>query len=55
LIIDNMIWHGQILDSNDHEKSTEAIRKFTRMITTDTDWIVSLAPLRDGMIVAYKK
>jgi predicted O-methyltransferase YrrM len=55
LIIDNMIWHGQILDPNDHEKSTEAIRRFTRDITTDLDWIVSLFPARDGMIVAYKK
>jgi predicted O-methyltransferase YrrM len=55
LIIDNMIWHGQILDPNDHEKSTEAIRRFTRDITTDLDWIVSLIPARDGMIVAYKK
>ena len=55
LIIDNMIWHGQILDSNDHEKSTEAIRRFTKEVTTDPDWIVSLTPLRDGMIVAHKR
>jgi caffeoyl-CoA O-methyltransferase len=55
LIIDNMIWHGQTLDPNDHEASTEAIRRFTRDITTDPDWIVSLAPMRDGMIVAYKR
>lgn len=55
LIIDNMLWHGQTLDSNDHERSTEAIRRFTRDITTDLDWIVSLIPARDGMIVAYKK
>lgn len=55
LIIDNMIWHGQILDPKDHEKNTEAIRQFTRAITTDPDWIVSLAPVRDGMIIAYKK
>jgi len=55
LIIDNMIWHGQTLDANDHEKTTEAIRRFTRDITTDLDWIVSLIPARDGMIVAYKK
>jgi len=55
LIIDNMIWHGQTLDPNDHEESTEAIRRFTRDITTDLDWIVSLIPARDGMIVAYKK
>ncbi len=55
LIVDNMLWHGQMLDSNDHEKSTEAIRRFTRDITTDLDWIVSLIPARDGMVVAYKK
>jgi caffeoyl-CoA O-methyltransferase len=55
LIIDNMLWHGQTLDPNDHEDSTEAIRRFTRDITTDPAWIVSLAPIRDGMIVAYKK
>lgn len=55
LVIDNMIWHGQILDSNDREKSTDAIRRFTRDITTDPDWIVSLVPMRDGMIVGYKK
>jgi predicted O-methyltransferase YrrM len=55
LIIDNMLWHGQILDPHDHEKTTEAIRCFTHTITTDPDWIVSLTPMRDGMIVAYKK
>jgi predicted O-methyltransferase YrrM len=55
LIIDNMLWHGQILDPNDHEKSTEAIHRFTRDITADLDWIVSLIPARDGMIVGYKK
>jgi predicted O-methyltransferase YrrM len=55
LIIDNMIWHGQILDPDDHEKSTSAIRRFTRDVTTDSDWVVSLTPIRDGMIVAYKK
>lgn len=54
LIIDNMLWHGQIFDSSNHEKSTEAIRRFTRDVTTDLDWIVSLMPARDGMIVAYK-
>lgn len=55
LIIDNMIWSGRVWDKNDRDKSTESIRRFTRDITTDTDWIVSLAPMRDGMIVAYKR
>jgi len=55
LIIDNMLWSGRIFDAKNKDKSTEAIRRFTRDITTDPDWIVSLTPMRDGMIVAYKK
>ena len=55
LIIDNMLWSGRIFDSGNHDKNTEAIRRFTRDITTDLDWIVSLIPARDGMIVGYKK
>jgi predicted O-methyltransferase YrrM len=55
LIIDNMLWSGRPFDSKNREKSTEAIRRFTHDITTDPDWIVSLTPMRDGMIVAYKK
>ncbi len=54
LIIDNMLWSGRIFDSNDAGASTEAIRRFIHTITTDPDWIVSLTPMRDGMIVAYK-
>jgi len=55
LIIDNMLWSGRIFDEKDVSPGTEAIREFTRRITTDSDWIVSLAPMRDGMIIAYKK
>jgi caffeoyl-CoA O-methyltransferase len=55
LIIDNMLWHGRIFDAGNRQKSTQAILDFTKTITTDKDWIVSLAPVRDGMIVAYKK
>jgi predicted O-methyltransferase YrrM len=55
LIIDNMLWSGRTFDKNNSDKSTEAIRRFIRDITTDPDWIVSLAPMRDGMIVAYKR
>src|SRR6266540_5750216 len=55
LIIDNMLWSGRSFDADNHEKSTEAIRHFTRDITSDLDWIVSLFPARDGMIIGYKK
>jgi len=55
LIIDNVLWSGRIYDKTNNDASTAAIRRFTHTITTDSDWIVSLAPIRDGMIVAYKK
>jgi len=55
LIIDNMLWHGRVFDDRDISPATEGVREFTRRITADTDWIVSLAPVRDGMIIAYKK
>ena len=55
LIIDNMLWSGRIFDDKDVSPATEGVREFTRRITTDKDWIVSLAPMRDGMIIAYKK
>jgi predicted O-methyltransferase YrrM len=55
LIIDNMLWSGRVFDKNDISPATEGVREFTRRIVSDPDWIISLAPMRDGMIVAYKK
>jgi predicted O-methyltransferase YrrM len=55
LIIDNILWSGRIFDKKDHSAATEGVREFTRSITQDPDWIVSVLPVRDGMIVAYKK
>jgi predicted O-methyltransferase YrrM len=55
LIIDNMLWDGRIFDSQNKEESTVAIRRFTKQITSDPDWIVTLVPIRDGMIIGYKR
>jgi caffeoyl-CoA O-methyltransferase len=54
LVVDNLLWHGQVLDSRNHDRSTDAIREFTRQITTSPHWITSLVPIRDGLMVAYK-
>jgi predicted O-methyltransferase YrrM len=55
LIIDNMLWHGRIFQPEDRSPSTLGVHEVTRMLTTDPSWIVSLLPLRDGMIVAQKR
>lgn len=55
LIIDNMLWGGRIFDQNDQEPDTQGVRKFTKEITNDKDWIISLVPIRDGLIIAFKE
>lgn len=55
LIIDNMIWSGRVWDEANKEPSTQAIREFTQRITNSDRWIVSLTPIRDGLIVAVKR
>jgi caffeoyl-CoA O-methyltransferase len=55
LIIDNMLWHGAIFDDSDQSPATVGVKEFTRLITTDPGWIASLVPIRDGVIVAYKR
>ena len=55
LIVDNMFWGGSIFDKLDQSPDTNGIREFTRQITGDPDWVVTLVPIRDGLAVAYKK
>lgn len=55
LIIDNMLWSGRIFDSDDTMPATEGVREFTRRITSDPGWTVSLVPIRDGLIIAERR
>ena len=54
LVIDNMLWSQRIFDATDRSPLTEGVREFTRLITHNPKWIVSLVPIRDGLIVATK-
>ena len=54
LIVDNLLWHGQVLDRNDDEPSTQGVRELTRLLTSDPDWVSTLIPVRDGMLVAFR-
>ena len=55
LIVDNMLWSGRLFDAGDKTPATASIRRLTELLTRSPDWIVSLAPVRDGVVVAYKK
>ena len=55
LIIDNLLWSGRILDASDTSANTEGVRAVTRRIMESDEWIASIIPIRDGVLVAYKK
>ena len=55
LIVDNMIWSGNVWNEADQSEDTIGVRTLTQQISTSPHWISSLLPIRDGLIVAYKK
>lgn len=55
LIVDNILWHGRVFDPQDHTADTDGVRALTESITDDPDWIVTVIPVRDGVMVAYRK
>jgi caffeoyl-CoA O-methyltransferase len=55
LIVDNALWYGRVFDASDKSPSTQGVREFTSLIATDRGWITTLVPIRDGLLVAYKK
>jgi predicted O-methyltransferase YrrM len=52
LIVDNLLWSGRVFDDADQSAATAGIRELTRRITADPRWLVSILPLRDGVLVA---
>jgi len=54
VIIDNVLWHGAVIDPADQSRDTEAIREFNRKIHADSRVVVSLATLGDGLMLACK-
>jgi predicted O-methyltransferase YrrM len=55
LLTDNILWNGRIFDENDNSAATQGVREFTRLISQDADWIISVLPVRDGVMLALKK
>ncbi len=53
LLIDNVLWHGKVLDPNPDRK-TAAIQQFNQKIRADTRVKRLLLPLRDGLLLVKK-
>ncbi len=54
LIVDNVLWSGRIFDADDQSPATKGVRELTRLATQDSDWISTILPIRDGLLVAFK-
>lgn len=55
LLVDNLLWSGRIFNGEDHSADSQAIRAFTLAVSRDPGWIVSIVPIRDGILVATRK
>lgn len=55
LIVDNLLWSGRVLDPADRSADTDGVREMTRRIMEGDEWISSIVPIRDGVLVAYKQ
>jgi predicted O-methyltransferase YrrM len=55
LLVDNMFWQGKVADPRAKDAGTEAIRAFTRAVFADPEFVSTIVPLRDGVLVARRR
>ncbi len=51
IIIDNVLWHGEVADEKNDDKFTASIREFNKFVSDDKRVEQIIIPLGDGMTV----
>ena len=51
IIIDNVLWHGEVVDEDNNDKFTINIREFNKYVSNDKRVEQIIVPLGDGMTV----
>ena len=54
IIIDNVLWHGEVSDENNNKKYTNIIRDFNEHVKNDKKTEQVIIPLGDGLTVCRK-
>jgi caffeoyl-CoA O-methyltransferase len=54
IIIDNVLWHGEVADKNNNENYTNIIRDFNEHVKKDKKTEQVIIPLGDGLTVCRK-
>lgn len=55
IVLDNMLWHGQVANPDDVEPDTVAIRELNAFVRSDARVWSCLLPIGDGVTLAFKK
>jgi len=54
IIVDNVLWHGQVVDTKKHDKLTTIIKEFNTYVNTDKRTENLIIPVGDGLTVCRK-
>ena len=54
IIIDNVLWHGEVADVNNNQKYTKIIREFNKYVKADIRTEQIIVPLGDGITICRK-
>ena len=55
IIIDNVLWHGEVADQTKNDKYTDIIREFNKHIREDKRIVKNIIPIGDGLTICIKK
>ena len=55
IIIDNVLWHGEVADKSKNDKFTNIIRDFNNHIKNDERVKKNIIPVGDGLTICIKK
>ncbi len=55
LLIDNMLWSGDVADPTNHEPDTSALRELAKTIHADKRVVMTLATVGDGVSIVVKR
>ncbi len=55
ILIDNVLWHGPVVDPENQSEQTQAIRSFNDLVAADERVHRVLLPIADGLTIARKR
>ena len=55
ILVDNVLWGGQVAEVSNQDKDTEALRVFNLRLFDDQRVDVCMVPIGDGLTIARKR